>query len=188
MLKKLIILDRDGVINHDSQDYIKSPDEWRPLPNSLEAIALLTQHNFTIVVATNQSGLARGYYTEQTLSLIHNKMQNLLLAHNSCVEHIFYCPHGPDDNCTCRKPKSGLLDQIENFYQQSLKGTPFVGDSMRDIEAALAKGCNPILVRTGNGQKTLEKTGNSIRQVPVFDDLFSFAQAALQPGFLETYL
>jgi len=177
MSKKLIILDRDGVINYDSDDYIKSPDEWRPLPNSLEAIALLTQNNFTVVVATNQSGLARGYYTEYTLSLIHNKMQNLLLMHNSHIDHIFYCPHGPDDNCACRKPKTGLLDQIEAFYQQSLKDVPFVGDSMRDIQAGISKGCQPILVKTGNGEKTLKNAGKKLKDALIFDDLFALSKA-----------
>lgn len=176
MSKKLIILDRDGVINHDSKNYIKSPDEWRPLPNSLEAIALLTQNNFTVVVATNQSGLARGYYSEHTLSLIHNKMQTLLLMHNSHIDQIFYCPHGPDDNCTCRKPKIGILNQIESFYQQSLKEVPFVGDSMRDIQAGITKGCQPILVKTGNGQKTLDNPENDLQSILVFDNLLAYAK------------
>lgn len=172
----LIILDRDGVINQDSSDYIKSPKEWVPLPNSLEAIAFLTKKGFTVVVATNQSGLARGYYSEHTLNLIHKKMQDQLALLGSQVDGIYYCPHGPDDGCRCRKPLPGLLEKIASNYQVSLDNVPFVGDSYRDLEAARNFNCWPVLVRTGNGEKTLEKARSWLPKNAVFKDLLEFAE------------
>lgn len=154
---KLVILDRDGVINEDSDAYIKSVDEWVPLEGSLQAISRLNQAGFTIAVATNQSGLARGYFTEAELQSMHEKMAALLDAVGGHVDKVVYCPHGPDDTCDCRKPKPRLLYQIADHYQTSLSGVWMIGDSLRDLEAAVAAGAQPVLVKTGKGMRTLEK-------------------------------
>jgi len=167
---KLIVLDRDGVINEDSDDYIKSPEEFIPIPGSLEAIARLTQAGWRVVVATNQSGVARGYYDLATLQRIHDKLHRLLAPLGGQIEAIFYCPHGPDDQCECRKPKTGLLRDIESRLQVSLHGAPAIGDSLRDLEAARAVGATPILVRTGKGEGTLAK-GAGLKGVAVYADL-----------------
>ncbi len=172
---RLIILDRDGVINVDSDDYIKSPDEFVPIPGSLEAIAKLTQAGWRVVVATNQSGIARGYYDLAMLQRIHDKLHRLLGAYGGEIEAIFFCPHGPDDGCDCRKPKPGLFHEIEARLQMSLQGVPAVGDSLRDLQAARAVGAKPLLVRTGKGESTLAK-GEGLEGIPVFADL----QAAVE--------
>ena len=151
---KLIILDRDGVINQDSEHFIKSPDEWIPLDGSLAAIAKLQQAGYTIAVATNQSGVGRGLYDEETLFAIHQKMQLLLKPLDVAIDFIAYCPHKPEDGCDCRKPKAGLFEQIAKHYQIDLNNVPTIGDSLRDLQAGVAAGCQPILVRTGNGKKT----------------------------------
>lgn len=151
-----IILDRDGVINFDSLEYIKSPAEWHPIPGSLEAISRLNKAGYRVIIATNQSGLARGYYTEEVLNNIHKKLHAALAQVGGKVDEIFYCPHHPDDNCDCRKPKPGLLQQIQKKYDLNLADTFFIGDSVGDIRAALEVGCQPVLVLTGNGKKTLE--------------------------------
>lgn len=155
----LVILDRDGVINYDSDDYIRTVDEWRPLPGSLEAIARLSQAGYSVAVATNQSGVARGYYDLAELDAMHEKMQNLLEALGGKVDYIAYCPHGPDDDCSCRKPLPGLLHQIARHFNVSLTGVAVVGDSLRDLESALAIGACPVLVRTGKGERTVAKGG-----------------------------
>lgn len=178
-MKKLIILDRDGVINHDSAGYIKSPEEWQPIEGSLEAIALLNAKGYLVVVATNQSGIARGFYDEQSLEKIHAKMQYAANALGGHIDKIFYCPHGPNDNCDCRKPKPGLLHQIADHYRISISNVPFVGDSLRDIEAANAAGAKPVLVLTGNGQKTLQQHANSLLKIPCFKNLQDFANSCL---------
>ncbi len=152
----LAILDRDGVINYDSDAFIKHPDEWRALPGSLEAIAKLSQAGWKVVVATNQSGLARGLFTMQTLNAIHAKMRKELAALGGHIDAIFICPHGPDDSCLCRKPLPGLFQDIAKRYDISLKGVVAVGDSLRDIQAAYSMGCKTWLVLTGNGQRTLD--------------------------------
>ena len=175
MMKRFIILDRDGVLNEDSKDYIKAPDEWRPIPRSLEAVKLLNEKGYEVVVATNQSGLARNYYDEKTLEAIHQKMRDALHEKGAHLAGIFYCPHGPEDSCLCRKPKPGLLHQIQEAFQISLAQTPFVGDSRRDLDAAITAGAKPILVRTGNGSKTLEKEPSLAAEIPVFEDLYAFA-------------
>lgn len=151
---KLIILDRDGVINYDSDAYIKSPEEWIPIPGSLEAIAKLNQAGFKIAVATNQSGVGRGLLTETTLMAIHEKMEQALAKEGGHIDAIFYCPHTPDDQCSCRKPKPGLFYAIANHFNCSLANVPAIGDSLRDVEAALQAGCKPILVQTG---KTIDE-------------------------------
>lgn len=165
---KLIILDRDGVINFDSDNYIKSPSEWIPIPGSLEAIAKLNNAGYKVAIASNQSGVARGLYDLKTLAAIHQKMQTSLAAVGGTIDAIFFCPHHPDDRCTCRKPKTGLFQQIARHFQLLLVDVPAVGDSLRDLEAAQAVGCQPLLVLTGNGQETLKKIKNT---VPVFDNL-----------------
>ncbi|MCS5709805.1 D-glycero-beta-D-manno-heptose 1,7-bisphosphate 7-phosphatase [Candidatus Berkiella aquae] len=171
---KLIILDRDGVINEDSPDYIKSVDEWHPIPGSLEAIALLNQFGYTVAVATNQSGLARGFYDETTLNAIHDKMRLSAKTVGGHIDSIFYCPHGPNDHCDCRKPKPGLLQQIAAHYQISLTTVPYVGDSYRDLDAANRAGAVPILVLTGNGHKALSV--DSAFDFAHFDNLLAFAK------------
>ena len=167
---KFIILDRDGVINFDSNDYIKSPEEWVPIPGSLEAIAALNKANFRVIVATNQSGVGRGLFTEQTLAAIHSKMMTMLNTAGGHIDKIFYCPHAPTDHCNCRKPKIGLFETIANTYQISLKSVPAIGDSLRDIQAAQAAGCQPILVKTGKGIHTLAMNPE-LKHILVFHDL-----------------
>lgn len=156
---KLVILDRDGVINHDSVQFIKSPDEWQPLPDSLEAIALLNQAGFRIALATNQSGVGRGLYDMGTLNAIHDKMQRALAQLGGRIDALFYCPHVADDNCHCRKPKPGMLEDISRRFATTLQGVPCVGDSLRDLQAGAACGTQCILVRTGNGEQTLAAGG-----------------------------
>lgn len=176
---KMIILDRDGVINEDSDDFIKSPDEWHPIPGSLEAIALLYQHGFTITVATNQSGIARGLFTIDALNQIHQKMQSNVQALGGKIDAIFYCPHGPNDECLCRKPKPGLLTQIATTYGISLENVPVIGDSLRDIQAGQISGALPYLVRTGKGIKTLSQHAALLQNIAVYDDLLAFARQTL---------
>jgi len=176
---KLIILDRDGVINEDSDNYIKSAEEFIPLPGSLEAIARLTRAGYTIAVATNQSGIARGYFDIDTLNRMHEKLKHLLLAHGGEINGIFYCPHGPDDACECRKPRPGLLLDIKSRFNTVLQDVPVVGDSLRDLQAARAVGAKPILVRSGKGERTLAK-GEGLHDVPVYNDLSDFVDDLLK--------
>lgn len=176
---RLIILDRDGVINEDSDAYIKSPDEWVPIPGSLEAIARLNRAEYRVVIATNQSGVARGLFTLDTLNRIHEKLHRSLAELGANVEAIFYCPHGPDDGCECRKPLTGLFEEIERRLGVSLRSVPAIGDSMRDLQAAATVGAMPILVLTGKGRRTLEKLDALGGPVPVFDDLASAVDALL---------
>jgi|SRR3990167_12371 len=170
-----IILDRDGVINFDSDLYIKTPDEWRPIPGSLEAVAELNRAGFHVVVATNQSGIARGLYDIHTLDEIHEKMMRELAALGGYIEEIFFCPHHPDEGCLCRKPKPGMLYQIQEKYRINLNDTFFIGDSWVDVEAAQKVGCKPLLVETGKGQRVL--TGYpALKHVPRFADLAEAVQ------------
>lgn len=172
---KLVILDRDGVINEDSDSFIKSVEEWQPIEGSIEAIAKLSRLGFTVVVATNQSGLARGLFDLDDLEAIHFRLTDMVETRGGNVAAIFYCPHGPNDNCSCRKPKTGLIDAIEVEFDVCAEGAPFVGDSLRDLETALAKKCDPVLVTTGKGKRTLEKlienNVDGLEEVPVFADL-----------------
>ncbi len=176
---KIVVLDRDGVINHDSADYIKSADEWVPYPGSLEAIAALHQAGFTVLVATNQSGLARGYFDEFQLAQIHQKLNDHVEEAGGLLSGLFYCPHGPDDGCGCRKPGTGLLQQAESQLQVSLKGCYFVGDSLRDLQCAEAFGMQPVLVLSGNGEQTRSRLDRNeaaqlsagLRRTPVYTDL-----------------
>ena len=168
---KLIILDRDGVINEDSDDYIKSPDEFIPIPGSLAAIARLKQAGFVVVVATNQSGIARRLFDIGALNAIHEKLQRELARYGASLDGIFFCPHGPEDGCECRKPKAGLLREIASRFQVDLDGVPSIGDSLRDIEAAREAGATPLLVKTGKGQRTLEKHITELRDIAIYEDL-----------------
>jgi D-glycero-D-manno-heptose 1,7-bisphosphate phosphatase len=149
---KLVILDRDGTINQDSDDYVKAPEEWRPLPGALEAIAKLNHAGWHVVVATNQSGLGRGLFDVAALNAMHAKLHTMLAAVGGRVDAIFYCPHTPDDNCRCRKPEPGLFEQIGERYGIDLKGVPVVGDTVRDLVAGTAVGCEPHLVLTGKAE------------------------------------
>ncbi|MGE5523300.1 MAG: D-glycero-beta-D-manno-heptose 1,7-bisphosphate 7-phosphatase [Rhodospirillaceae bacterium] len=151
---KLAILDRDGVVNHDSAAFIKSPDEWRPIPGSLEAITRLNQAGYHVVIATNQSGVGRGLFEMATLNAIHDKMHRALAEVGGRLDAIFFCPHAQEANCNCRKPRAGLLDEIARRMNVTLEGVPVIGDAKRDLEAAVAVGARPILVLTGKGQKT----------------------------------
>jgi D-glycero-D-manno-heptose 1,7-bisphosphate phosphatase len=156
---KLIILDRDGVINFDSDQFIKNPEEWKPIPGSLEAIARLCQADYRVVVATNQSGIGRGLFDMPTLNAIHDKMHKACAMVGGRIDAVFFCPHTGDSNCDCRKPKSGMLEEIASRYGVNLKGVPSVGDSLRDLEAAARMEAQPILVLTGKGIKTQAKGG-----------------------------
>lgn len=156
---KLVILDRDGVINQDSDTFIKTPDEWIPIPGSLEAIARLNQADYRVVVATNQSGIARGMFNIMALNAIHQKMHAAAQSVGAEIDAVFFCPHAQDDSCDCRKPKPGMLHTIAKRYDVSLKGLPLIGDSLRDLQAGFVVGCAPYLVLTGKGEKTRAKGG-----------------------------
>lgn len=175
---KLIILDRDGVINEDSDAYIKSPAEWRPIPGSLEAIARLTQADYRVVVATNQSGIARGLFDLDTLMRIHDKMHMLVGEVGGHIDAVFYCPHGPEDDCDCRKPMPGLFHMIAQRLMGDMKGVPAIGDSLRDLQAAAAVGARPILVLTGKGKSTLAKLGAG-HEYEVYENLAAAVDALL---------
>lgn len=153
---KLIILDRDGVINFDSAQFIKSPDEWKPIPGSLEAIARLNQAGYRVVVATNQSGIGRGLFEMDTLNAIHDKMLKAVAHVGGRIDAIFFCPHTGADDCDCRKPKPGMLQEIAARFNADLSGVPAVGDSLRDVQAAVTVGAQPLLVLTGKGKKTAD--------------------------------
>ena len=156
---KLVVLDRDGVINFDSVHFIKSTNEWIPIPGSLEAIALLNQSGYRVALATNQSGISRGLFDMATLNAIHDKMHRALAQLGGRIDALFYCPHSADDNCTCRKPKPGMMEEIGKRFGQDLKGVPIVGDALRDLQAGAVLGMQPILVRTGKGEETLAAGG-----------------------------
>jgi D-glycero-D-manno-heptose 1,7-bisphosphate phosphatase len=174
---KLIVLDRDGVINYDSEQFIKSPDEWRPIPGSLEAISRLNHAGFRVVIATNQSGLGRGLFDMATLIAINDKMHKALAQIGGRIDAVFYCPHTADSACECRKPKPGMLIEIGNRFGVELTGVPCVGDSVRDLQAAAAVEAQPILVLTGKGEKTLRE-GVFPTNTVIFPDL-AFAATAL---------
>lgn len=158
---KLVILDRDGVINQDSANFIKTPNEWIPLPGSLEAIALLNQSGFRVVLATNQSGVSRGLFDMATLNSIHDKMHRELAHVGGRIDALFYCPHAADEHCDCRKPKAGMIEDIGTRFSVELTEVPAVGDALRDLQAFSAAGCQPILVRTGKGEETLAASQKS---------------------------
>ena len=172
---KLVILDRDGTINHDSDQYIKSPEEWRPIDGSLEAIARLTQADYRIVIATNQSGIARGLFDTATLIAIHDTLQRAVAQMGGRIDAFFFCPHAADSACECRKPKPGMPLEIAKRFNVSLAEVYMVGDAHRDLEAAAAAGAKPVLVLTGKGKRT-QKEGNLPPGTAVFRDLAAFAE------------
>jgi len=175
---KLIIIDRDGVINQDSKDYIKSPEEWHPIEGSIEAIAALSQAGFTVAVATNQSAINRGLITEDTLITIHDKMCHLVEEKGGEIDTIVYCPHHPEQACHCRKPEIGMFEQLRVHYQQDLSNTPYIGDSLKDLEAAEKFGLQGILVLTGNGLQTFTEIKHK-KTVPIFRNLASAVKAII---------
>jgi D-glycero-D-manno-heptose 1,7-bisphosphate phosphatase len=175
---RLIVLDRDGVINRESTDFIRSPAEWVPLPGSIQAIANLTTAGFAVVVATNQSGVGRGLFTAETLAAIHARMTETIEAAGGQLAGIFVCPHQPEDGCECRKPRPGLLRQVEAHFGMPLRGRAVIGDSYRDLEAAWKVGARAILVRTGNGAAT-EGRLDADAAVEVFPDLAAAAAALI---------
>lgn len=177
---KIVILDRDGVINQDSDNFIKSVDEFIPLPGSIEAIAKLKHAGYKVYIATNQSGIYRGYYTVDTLHAMHEKLAALLQEHDAEVDGIEYCPHGPDENCDCRKPKAGMYLKIAkqtglSDYSEII----VVGDSLRDLQAAQSINAKPYLVRTGKGERTIQK-GEGLKDIPVYNDLSDFVNWLLK--------
>lgn len=164
---KLVILDRDGVINQDSANFIKNPNEWIPIPGSLDAIALLNQSGFRVAIATNQSGISRGLFDMATLNSIHEKMNRELATVGGRIDAIFYCPHAADERCLCRKPHTGMIEEIGMRFSMELKDVPAVGDALRDLQAFAEAGCQPILVRTGKGEATLvASTQNADKALP----------------------
>ncbi len=167
---KLVILDRDGVINHDSEHYIKSPAEWRPIAGSIEAIARLHQAGFRIAVATNQSGIGRGLFDMATLNAINDKMMELVFRQGGRIDALFFCPHTAAEACNCRKPRTGMLEEIAARFHTELKGVPLVGDSLKDLQAAEAVGAQPLLVLSGKGQRT-KADGGLPKKTLVFEDL-----------------
>jgi D-glycero-D-manno-heptose 1,7-bisphosphate phosphatase len=170
---KFVILDRDGVINQDSDNYIKSPEEWVPIEGSLNAIARLSRAGYRVFIATNQSGIARGLFDIETLHAIHQRMLGEIQHRGGAIDAILFCPHGPDDNCDCRKPEPGLYLEIGKRTNQSLRGIPVIGDSLRDLQAAEAVEARPILVRTGKGLRTLKNHRDEVAHMAVCDDLAS---------------
>lgn len=179
----LVILDRDGVINEDSDEYVKSLEEWHPLPGSIDAIARLSRHGFTVAVATNQSGLGRGLFALEDLEAMHERLNTLVQDAGGELAGIFYCPHTPDDDCDCRKPKPGLIDAIERELGLPARGAWLIGDTVRDLEAGLARGCVPVLVLTGKGAATRAKLAaddsGAWRELRVYADLAAAADALI---------
>lgn len=178
---KLLVLDRDGVINEDSDDFIKKPEEWLPIKGSLEAIARLTHNGYYIVVITNQSGIGRGLFSADMLSQIHVRMLDYVHQHGGKIHSILFCPHKPEDKCNCRKPDTGLYDELAARLNVSFDEVFSVGDSIRDLVAAQDAGAKPVLVKTGKGRKSLEamKSDDTLNDVPVYDSLAKFADALI---------
>lgn len=174
-----MILDRDGVINRDSARFVKTADEWVPLPGSIDAIAALDRAGFTVAIASNQSGLGRGLFDRRALAAMHRKMRRLVARAGGRVDRIVVCPHGPDEGCACRKPKPGLLLRLGRHYDADLSAVPVIGDSLRDLESARRAGARPILVRTGNGRSTEAALPADLASVEVFDDLAGAVDALL---------
>ena len=173
---KLIILVRDGVINEDSDDYIKSPDEWIPIAGSLEALGKLSQNGFKVIIITNQSGIGRKIFSIEMLNAIHKKMSINLAQYGGVIDGIFFCPCAPEENCNCRKPKSGLYNEVSDRLQISLENVFCVGDKITDIQAAQNAGARPILVKTG---KENDDSGNIPKNIPIYDDLLSFVNKVI---------
>ena len=179
MHAKMVILDRDGVINHMAEDDVKSVDEWDPIPGSIEAISRLKKAGYLVTVASNHSGIARGLYSEADLEAMHEKLRKLLATRGVAIDGIFYCPHGPEANCICRKPKPGLLFKIAKQFRIDLPQTPLVGDNISDIQAARMANAKPVLVRTGKGEYVMQHFPEAL-DVPVYDDLAHFVRETLR--------
>ena len=178
-MAQMVILDRDGVINQDSDDYIKSADEWVALPGSIEAINRLKKAGYLVTIASNQSGISRGFFSEEDLKKIHDKLEEQLAMRGTAIDGIFYCPHGPRDNCLCRKPKPGMLVQIAKKFDIKLTETFFVGDNISDIKAAEMVNAKPVLVRTGKGEYVMQNFPETVN-IPVYDDLAHFVRETLK--------
>ena len=176
---QLVILDRDGVINRESADFIKTADEWQPIPGSLEALARLHHHGIHVVVVSNQSGLARGLYDIQALNDIHQKMHRLVHEAGGHIDAVFFCPHGPDEGCECRKPRPALFQQIATRLRVDLATTPFVGDRLSDVHAARQAGAIPVLVRSGRYQDNVVNA-DELQDVNIYNDLAEFVSAWLE--------
>jgi D-glycero-D-manno-heptose 1,7-bisphosphate phosphatase len=176
---KLAILDRDGVINHDSDNFIKTPEEWLPIPGSLEAIARLNHAGYQVILATNQSGIGRGLFEVSMLNAIHDRMHRALAQIGGRIDAIFFCPHAQEANCACRKPKAGLLEEIARRFSVDLKGVPSVGDSLRDLQASAAVGAIPILVLTGKGEAT-RSAGELPASTLIYPDLAAAVRAIVK--------
>jgi D-glycero-D-manno-heptose 1,7-bisphosphate phosphatase len=174
---KLVLLDRDGVINFDSADYIKSPEEWRPIPGSLEAIARLNRAKIKVALISNQAGVGRGLFSLAMLDSIHQRMKDRLAEHDAHLDAIYFCPHHPDEDCHCRKPEPGMIEQALADFNLSSEDTVFVGDSYKDIQAAHAAGCKPALVLTGNGQNT--QSNNKVDHIDTYLDLADFVEKGI---------
>ncbi len=177
---KIVMLDRDGVINLDGPDHVRKPEEWIPIAGSLEAIAKLNKAGYRVVVITNQSGIGRGYFDIETLHAIHQKMHDLLSQHGGQIDTVLFCPHQPGDDCECRKPRPGMLHTLAERLRIDLKDVPFVGDALRDLQAGIAVGARPVLVKTGKGSKTLEENQGMVDHIQVHDDLAGFVDAYLK--------
>ena len=180
---KFLILDRDGVINVESSEFVKTPEEWIPIKGSLEALGQLSQAGYEIVIITNQSGLGRGHFSADMLAKMHAKMIDLIQQHGGKIQSILFCPHKPDEGCECRKPKDGMYQELAQRLNISFTNIYSVGDSVRDLLAAKTAGAKPVLVKTGNGKKSLKEISNNknldLQDAPVFDNLASFADALL---------
>lgn len=176
---KLVILDRDGVINYDSDQFIKTPDEWKPIPGSLEAIARLNQNGYRVMVATNQSGIGRGLFDMAALNAINGKMYKLLALAGGRIDALFFCPHTSDSACVCRKPNPGMLEEIAQRFNTDMKDVPCIGDSLRDLQCAHAVSAQPILVLTGKGKKT-QQVGGLPDKTLIFPDLGAAVDALLE--------
>ena len=178
---KLIILDRDGVINHDSDEFIKSPEEWKPITGSLKAISQLHRAGYRVVVVSNQSGIARGLIDIDELNRIHLKMIHAVQEKGGQIDSILFCPHGPNDGCNCRKPKIGMFEELAERLQVKLNGVIAIGDSERDLVAARLAGARPVLVKTGKGKRTLKTAeAENLQDVPVYENLAAVVEAILQ--------
>jgi D-glycero-D-manno-heptose 1,7-bisphosphate phosphatase len=175
--ERFLAIDRDGVVNEDSDEYIKSAAEWIPIPGSIDGIAKLTQAGYRIAIITNQSGLARGIYDLASLNAMHRKLREFLSTSGGQVEMILFCPHQPSDNCNCRKPHPGLFVQLAQRFGCSLEGVPFIGDSVTDVVAGRIVGMEPILVRSGKGERTLREHPELLSELRVFRDLKAFADS-----------
>lgn len=178
-MPKMVILDRDGVINHLMDDDVTTVDGWDPIPGSIEAIKRLKKAGYLVTIASNHSGIASGHYSEDELQEMHAKMQRLLAARGASIDGIFYCPHGPRANCICRKPKPGLLFEIAKKFAIDLSQTPLVGDNISDIRAAKMANAKPVLVRTGKGEYVMQHFPEAL-DVPVYDDLAHFVRDTLR--------